>query len=91
MDKSTVTRTGSSETLQLKLHLYLCWTATKHAYVLQEKVILVMVQCHNSSVFNVVLPEIMNKSVLPFLMFSFIAVLTLELVLEMVEHVLRVA
>ena len=36
-------------------------------------------------------PEIMNKSVLPFLMFSFIAVLTLEFVLEMVEHALRVA
>lgn len=36
-------------------------------------------------------PEIMNKSVLPFLMFSFIAVLTLELVLEMVKHALRVA
>lgn len=36
-------------------------------------------------------PEIMNKSVLPFLMFSFVAVLTLELVLEMVKHALRVA
>lgn len=36
-------------------------------------------------------PEIMNKSMLPFLMFSFIAVLTLELLLEMVKHALWVA
>lgn len=36
-------------------------------------------------------PEIMNKSMLPLLMLPFVAVLTLELLLEMVEHALRVA
>lgn len=37
------------------------------------------------------LPEIINKRVLPLLMLPFIAVPTLKLIFEMVEHALRVA
>lgn len=47
-----------------------------------------MLQFHSSWAFFCLSPEVVNKSVLPLLMFSFIAVLTLKLVLEMAEHAL---
>ena len=49
-------------------------------------------KCHDgNATVSQLLPDVKNKSMLPLFMFSFTAVLTLKLLLEMGEQKLRVA